>query len=93
MAEIVYESMFPSKMAPMHVCLFFPIGAKWRRCVISLCSPTEMAAIVCFCSLEQNGGSVVFFSRRSKMAEEHVYFPSVCGGRGPVLQTQLSCGH
>ena len=27
------------------------------------------------------------------MAEEHVYFPSVCGGRGPVLQTQLSCGH
>ena len=81
MAAMFYKSLFSnSKMAAMFYKSLFST-AKWRRCFMSLCSP------------QQNGGNVVFFSRRSKMAEEHVYFPSVCGGRGPVLQTQLSCGH
>ena len=62
------------------VLSFSPVGAK-------------MAAMF-YKSLfsNRNGGDSLFLFFETKMAEEHVYFPSVCGGRGPV-QTQLSCGH
>ena len=74
------------------------------RCYAMLCfmcllfSNSKMAAMfyVSFVLHSKMAAMLSFSPIGAKMAEVHVYlslFPSVCGGRGRPLQTQLRCGH